>query len=209
MRKFKIISTCAALVLMVALMAFGVYAAANSFTLSVSGTISFKCTDVYIKVNYGLLLGETNTASDNYYSQPGDPVTWKKSPNDTTTVSFATLPAAKFTEENTTCTYYLTVQNLHGMPIYFNFGYLWENSNENNVITALGAVYSGEHTSTTVAVAATSFSNGISGVMEIAANATYTLKVDLTLDKQDYVAGGEFTFAAAAALNQGDAVVTF
>ena len=54
MRKFKIITTTAALLLMVALMAFGVYAA-NSATFSVSGTIKFNCTDVYVKITYGLV----------------------------------------------------------------------------------------------------------------------------------------------------------
>ena len=207
MRKFKVISTCAALLLMVALMAFGVYAA-NIVTISVSGTVSFKCTDVYIKINYGLIVGDTVTNLGDYYSQPGDPVTWKESQDATNTVSLAALPELKFTEENISNTYYITVQNLHGMPIYFNFGYKWENSFENNLVTAVGTVYSGDHTSTTVSVANDLFTDGISGVTQVPENSTYTLKVVLTLNNTEHIAGGQITIASATALEQSGAEIT-
>ena len=48
MKKFKIISTCASLLLMVALLVFGVYAA-TSVSFGISSTVSFKCENVFVK----------------------------------------------------------------------------------------------------------------------------------------------------------------
>lgn len=213
MRKFKIISTCAALVLMVALMAFGVYAAANSFTLSVSGTISFKCTDVYIKVTYGIVGDSTKTYGP-YSSQPGATMAWKDADGnavtfDTTKNEFANkLPDMVFTEtadEATmpTCTYFVTVENLHGMPIGIKLGYKWtDNANTQNPITAVNKVVEGTDVNAT---AKYQINDAAAGVVftpgQFDKESTLTLFVTLTLDNEDYVAGGALQMAISTAVN--------
>ena len=77
MKKFKIISTCASLLLMVALLVFGVYAA-TSVSFGISSTVSFKCENVFIKVTAGL--GESVSEDPvpvYYYSKPTKQVIWQ------------------------------------------------------------------------------------------------------------------------------------
>ena len=206
-RKFKVITTCAALVLMVAIMAFGVYAAVNSVSISVSGTISFKCTDVYIKVTYGIVGDSTKTYGP-YFSQPGEAISWKDEGGnavtfDTTNNTFANkLPDMVFTETGDstmpTCTYFITVENLHGMDIGLSLGYKWTNSKENNVIKSTNKLLTGDNQE------GDSIDNtgGVTyNTFVFAKNAKKTLKVTLTLSNEEYVAGGTLQMALAAAVN--------
>lgn len=212
MRKFKLISTFAALILMVALMAFGVYAV-STVSISVSGTITFKCTDVYIKVTYGIVGGTTYGP---YFSQPGNTMTWKDAQNndvtfDTNNNTFANkLPDMKFTETNDdnedtmpTCTYFITVENLHGMTIGVSLGYKFANdANTLNPITAANKVVLGVKETDEILKETQDNSNGIVYVKDqFAEKTTRTLFVTLTLDNEDKVAGGSLQMALSAAVN--------
>ena len=200
MRKFKIITTTAALLLMVALMAIGVYAA-NSATFSVSGTIKFNCTDVYVKITYGLVDG---ASFGPYSSQPTDPVAWKDSSGAAVVFDDKNkLPDLQFTESSLTRTYFITVENMHGMDIFLNFGYSWVQTTGNS-ITASAKVYAGDVSSTSETTV--SFNNsGIASVYQFAKNSKQTLKVTLTLDstKTELIANGSFQMAMAAGLESG------
>lgn len=208
MKKFKIISTCVAVLLMVALMSFGVYAM-NTVSVSVSGTISFTCTEVYVELSYGLIKGAKTTTKGPYKSQPGESVTWKDSDNNNVTIGVddAKLPELAFDEANNECTYFVTVTNKNGMPIWFNFGYKFANNTDtatNNSITATAEVYSGE-TKTTC-----TFESGVlKDALPVEANSTYTLKVTLKLSNTEYKAGGTINLAAAAALDSGKATISW
>lgn len=213
-RKFKVITTCAALVLMVAIMAFGVYAAVNSVSISVSGTISFKCTDVYIKVTYGIVGDSTKTYGP-YFSQPGEAISWKDEGGnavtfDTTNNTFANkLPDMVFTETGDstmpTCTYFITVENLHGMDIGLSLGYKWTNNDatkNTNPITAKNKVVLGINETDKVLKETQDNSAGIIYLKDqFVENTTRTLFVTLTLDNEDYIAGGTLQMALAAAVN--------
>jgi len=114
-RKFKFISTIASMFLLIALLAFGVYAA-SSVSFSVSSTVSFEVTDVYVEVYYGK---EGGTIQGPFYSSPNvtnEATKWQ---------SANTLENTEFTEEVATCIYYVTVKNLHGMAIHLRFDYEW------------------------------------------------------------------------------------
>lgn len=139
MKKFKIISTCASLLLMVALLVFGVYAA-TSVSFSVSSTVSFKCENVFIKVTAGL--GESvleNPVPVYYYSKPtGDQ-------KNVTELATKGLDAAQFEDEKeggNVITYYLEITSLHGMDINLMLGYNWEGISKYNIkdTTQNGAV---------------------------------------------------------------------
>lgn len=139
MKKFKIISTCASLLLMVALLVFGVYAA-TSVSFSVSSTVSFKCENVFIKVTAGL--GESvpeNPGPVYYYSKPiGDQ-------KNVTELATKGLDAAQFEDEKeggNVITYYLEITSLHGMDINLMLGYNWEGISKYNIkdTTKNGAV---------------------------------------------------------------------
>lgn len=139
MKKFKIISTCASLLLMVALLVFGVYAA-TSVSFSVSSTVSFKCENVFIKVTAGL--GESvpeNPVPVYYYSKP---TTGQKNVTELATKG---LDAAQFEDEKeggNVITYYLEITSLHGMDINLMLGYNWEGISKYNIkdTTKNGAV---------------------------------------------------------------------
>lgn len=208
MKKFKIISTCVAVLLMVALMSFGVYAM-NTVSVSVSGTISFTCTDVYVELSYGLIKGADTTTKGPYKSQPGESVTWKDSKDANVTIGSgdAVLPLLEFNEVNSECTYFVTATNKNGMPIWFNFGYKFTNNTAtetNNSITATAGVYSGETKETCT------FESGVlKDELQVEANSTYTLKVTLKLDNTEYKADGTIYLAAAAALDSGKATISW
>lgn len=210
MKKFRIISTCCAVMLMVALLCFGVYAM-NSVTVSVSGTISFKCTDVYVELSYGLIKGATTTEKGPYKSQPGETVTWKDSNSNTVTIGTgdAVLPSLAFDETSKECTYYVTVKNLNGMDIYFNFGYKFTNNTAtatNNAITATAKVYN-ENTEVS---SCTFDGNGIlTSPLQVTAQSVRTLKVTLKLANTEYKAGGTINLASAAALESSGASISW
>ena len=134
MRKFKLISTCASLVLMIALMAFGVYAS-KSVTLSIGGTITYHVSDVYIRVKYGL---ENGSNSGDLYTLE-DPILG----------STGTLPSSEFTEENDVLTYFVEVENLHSMDIHLRFSYSFETSSKYSNESVLVSVKTFEGTSST------------------------------------------------------------
>lgn len=130
MKKFKIISTCTSLVLMLALLAFGVYAA-NIVTFSISSTVSFAVQDVYIKVAAGLG-SEVPNPEDLifYYSQPEA---------DQKNISQLTsLGNDNFVDEDensnkkNTISYYLYIENLHSMAINLKLEYSWQGSSKYN-----------------------------------------------------------------------------
>ena len=213
MRKFKVISTCAALLLMVAIMAFGVYAA-KTVSVSVSGTVSFKCTDVYIKVSYGIV-GDADKNFGPYFSQPGANISWKDSDGnavtfDATNNTFANkLPDMAFTESTTedmpTCTYFVTVENMHGMDIGLSLGYKWTNNKENNVIVSKNSLLTGDKDSTTVDSSTKQNTAGVTYEKFVfAANSTKTLLVTLTLSNEEYVADGDLQIALSAAVDVND-----
>ena len=111
MKKFKIISTCASLLLMVALLVFGVYAA-TSVSFGVSSTVSFKCENVFIKVTAGLGESVPEKPAPEYYY------------------------AAQFEDEKVggnVITYYLEITSLHGMDINLMLGYNWEGISKYNI----------------------------------------------------------------------------
>lgn len=221
MRKFKLISTFAALILMVALMAFGVYAV-SSVSVTVSGTITFECIDVYINVTYGIVGGTTYGP---YSSQPGNTMTWtgKDKNGDDATFDMNNplpqLPEMKFTETNDdnddtmpTCTYFITVENLHGMDIGLSLGYKWVddvNTTKNNPIKATNRLTT---SSSTVAEQdhGTKLEDNASGVVYDAEKysfiegTTTTLYVTLTLDNEEYVAGGALQMVLSAAVDIND-----
>lgn len=130
MKKFKIISSCASLLLMVALLVFGVYAA-TSVSFGVSSTVSFKCENVFIKVTAGL--GESvpeNPEPVYYYSKP---TTGQK---DVTELAAEGLASAQFEDEKeggNVITYYLEITSLHGMDINLMLGYNWEGISKYNI----------------------------------------------------------------------------
>lgn len=207
MRKFKIISTCAAVLLMLALMSFGVYAV-STVSVTVSGTISFKCTDVYIKVGYGIV-GNAEKTCGPYYSQPGTPITWKSSQEaNAQVVSLADLPALEFSETSTTCQYYITVKNLHGMPIYFSFGYKWYNEKTNNVIQDSAKYYSVDSGFAESNEIKPTISEGITAEHQVNPNAIETLVVTLTLSNTNYEADGKICLVMAASVESGGAKIT-
>ena len=139
MKKFKIISTCASLLLMVALLVFGVYAA-TSVSFSVSSTVSFKCENVFIKVTAGL--GESVPESpvpEYYYSKPtGD----QKNVTELATKGLASAQFEDEKEGGNVITYYLEITSLHGMDINLMLGYNWEGISKYNIkdTTKNGAV---------------------------------------------------------------------
>lgn len=141
MKKFKIISTCASLVLMLALVVFGVYAATTSYTLSVTGTVTFNVSNVFIKVAAGK--GSSVPATPTYYySQPAN---GEKDISVLNTLGFGN--ASFIDEDNSgnqtkTISYYLYVENLHNMNIYLKFSYEWTGSSKYNagVTSGDGAV---------------------------------------------------------------------
>lgn len=139
MKKFKIISTCASLLLMVALLVFGVYAA-TSVSFSVSSTVSFKCENVFIKVTAGL--GESvpeNPVPVYYYSKPtGD----QKNVTELATKGLASAQFEDEKEGGNVITYYLEITSLHGMDINLMLGYNWEGISKYNIkdTTKNGAV---------------------------------------------------------------------
>ena len=141
MKKFKIISTCTSLVLVLALLAFGVYSA-NIVTFSISSTVSFTVQDVYIKVAAGLGSSVPNNPEPTYYySQPAED---QKNIKD-----LDSLGDAKFVDEDengnnkiNTISYYLYIENLHSMDIHLMFSYEWQGSSKYNagVTSGNGAV---------------------------------------------------------------------
>lgn len=143
MKKFKIISTCASLVLMLAMLAFGVYAASTKVTLNVTGTVSFKCENVFIKVA-GSIVDNNETlppsSQEYYFSRPAS------GEKDLKALETKGLGDGKFIDEDNdgtskkTLTYYVEVVNLHSMDINLNLGYTWTctskfNSNSNTDAT--------------------------------------------------------------------------
>lgn len=206
MKKLKLITTCASLVLMVAFMAFGVYAL-QSATMTVSGTVSYQCTNVAVKVTYGLVGGTTYGP---FISQETDPISWKDENGNAVTFTNGAfdgklLPDVAFTEANLTCTYFITVESLHGMAIGLNFGYKWANT-VGNAISASAKVYNGDVNSTQESTVEFNPSTGIATAYELGAKATQTLKVTLTLDstKLDNKASGNFQMAMASAVQLTD-----
>ena len=137
MKKFKIISTCASLLLMVALLVFGVYAA-TSVSFGISSTVSFKCENVFIKVTAGQGESVSNNAVY-YYSKPtGDQ-------KNVTELATNGLGNASFEDEKdggNVITYYLEITSLHGMDINLMLGYNWEGISKYNLkdTTKKGAV---------------------------------------------------------------------
>ena len=125
MKKFKIITTCTSIVLMLALLAFGVYASTNVVTLSVSGTVSFSVTNVFVKVAAGL--GASVPASPTYYYS--QPASGQASINDLT--SFGNDNFVDEDKKNT-ISYYLYIENMHSMAIYLMFSYEWQGSSKYN-----------------------------------------------------------------------------
>ena len=138
MKKFKVVSTCASLLLMVALLVFGVYAAAGSTaTFAVNSTVSFTVQDVYIKVAASSGTAPTNDTTY-YYSQP--------SGSQQNISALTALPDCSFSDETTNgnvLNYYIYVENLHGQDINVAFACEWTSSSKYNASStneAAGAV---------------------------------------------------------------------
>ena len=128
MKKFKIISTCASLILMIAMLAFGVYAASTKVSFSVTGTVSFKCENVFIKVAGSIVENNATlppSTQEYYYSKPtGDQ-------KNVTELATKGLGAGEFIDEDNAgkakkiLTYYVEVVNLHSMDINLKLDYTW------------------------------------------------------------------------------------
>lgn len=181
MKKFKIISTLGALILMVALFAFGVYAATN-VTFTVSGTVSFTVTDVYLRAYAGV--GETVGTiadADYYYSQP---TTGQNNVSKLTTFTGWATESAKFNDdkdENATINCYLVVESLQGQEIYVKFDYEWTNTSK----------YNTSNTTSAVEIAVTEVSSR-SGVADKTHAPTYTQ--DTTTTGKQTAIGGDSAF---------------
>ena len=139
MKKFKIISTCASLLLMVALLVFGVYAA-TSVSFGISSTVSFKCENVFIKVTAGL--GESVSEDPvpvYYYSKP---TTGQKNVTELATKGLGNASFEDEKDGGNVITYYLEITSLHGMDINLMLGYNWEGISKYNLkdTTKKGAV---------------------------------------------------------------------
>ncbi len=117
MKKFKLISTCASLALVVAFFVFGVYAS-RQVTLGVSGTISYSVQDVYIRLKYGLV-GATSGNSGDLYSKPSDGQTPLEDSKE------YGMPSGEFKDETgkDELVYFVEVENLHGQAIYIELDY--------------------------------------------------------------------------------------
>ena len=120
---------------MLALVVFGVYAATTSYTLSVTGTVTFNVSNVFIKVAAGQ--GSSVPANPTYYySQPAS--------GQNNITALTSLGDASFIDEDSsgnkikTISYYLYVENLHSMNIYLMFSYEWTGSSKYNAGVASG-----------------------------------------------------------------------
>lgn len=135
MKKFKIITTICALILTIALLGFGVYAATKS-KFTIKSTISFEVTDTFVKVSYGV---ENIQDFGPYYSDSryGEPLL----------SNYKNLPNLKFTEEERVYTYYLKIENLHQQAdqenLHLRMAYRWKDSTkyEGNAITVNSVFY--------------------------------------------------------------------
>lgn len=124
---------------MLALVVFGVYAASTSYTLTISGTVSFSVSDVYIKVAAGQG-SSVPVEPEYYYSQPAA--------GQKNITALTSLGNASFVDEDNsgnktnTISYYLYVENLHSMNIYLKFSYEWTGDSKYNtgVTSGDGAV---------------------------------------------------------------------
>lgn len=125
MKKFKIISICASFVLMIALMAFGVYAA-SSATFSITSSVEFKVQNVFVEVSAGLGDAPAQDATY-YYSQP--------SGSQLPLTQLTALPNVNFDDEaenGNVITYHIYVKNLHSRDIKIRFGFEWSGSSKYN-----------------------------------------------------------------------------
>lgn len=182
MKKFKIISTFGALILMVALFAFGVYAA-TEVKFTISGTVSFTVTNVYIRAYAGV--GENVGAiadADYYYSQPASN---QKNISALTTFAGWTSEGKIFkdNDDDKDSTYYcyLVVESMQGQDIYVKFGYEWSNTSKYNTSNTANAV--------TIAVSETTTRSGVS---EKTHNPTYIQ--DATTTGKQTAKGGDANF---------------
>lgn len=125
---------------MVALFAFGVYAA-TEVKFTVSGTVSFTVTNVYIRAYAGVGENVENIAdADYYYSQPAS---GQKDVKNLTKFADWETESAKFNDdkdENATINCYLLVESLQGQEIYVKFGYEWSNTSKYNTSNTTNAV---------------------------------------------------------------------
>lgn len=118
MRKVKMLTTIISLVLMVALLAFGVYAA-KTVTFTVGANVTFTVSDVYIEVYYGQ---EGATPSGPYYTDEKTSEPKLKAEDK--------LPDLSFTDQVLELEYFISVKNLHDMDIHLRFGYEWTGSSK-------------------------------------------------------------------------------
>ena len=145
MKKFKLITTCASLILMLALVVFGVYAAGQAISFSVNGTINYTVSDVYIKVASGKwndswtdLPAESTTY---YYSKPENGQNNILGiPKDLGGANFADADAAGGKVNK--ISYYVYIESLQGQPIYLRLKLNWVGNSKYkaNALTADGAV---------------------------------------------------------------------
>ncbi|MBE7082493.1 MAG: hypothetical protein E7378_02280 [Clostridiales bacterium] len=165
MRKYKIFTAVAALLLAISLLSFGVYAS-QSINVKVTSTVSFQVHDVYIRARFG----QAQSVSAN-----GGKYTWVEKTNLVQEVYTRNQTTGKFQELATsyplipddangnpqkiiltddtatsaTAYFFLTVENLHGMPINLKLSSLWSaghlGSSAQNVsnIVATTTFYSG------------------------------------------------------------------
>jgi len=204
MKKYKLISSICAAVLVLAFLAFGIYAATRS-SFSVNSKVFFEVSDVLVKVNYGI---ENVKDLGPYYSDEivGTPLL----------NSVENLPHVTFTEESYTCTYYVTIENLHRQDIYLRLGYTWNDSTryEGNAITIESEIYNNTQdthdeiidveTSTREDGYTKSKKDYNSEEMVFVANETITLKVSLILLQQamDYTLNGGLNLRVSAGLRE-------
>ncbi len=125
MRKFRIVSLCASILLMISLMAFGVYAA-SSATFSVTSSVEFTVQNVFVEVSAGKGDAPAENATY-YYSQP--------SGSQLPLTQLTALPDVEFNDEienGNSITYHIYVKNLHSRDIKIRFGFEWTGSSKYN-----------------------------------------------------------------------------
>lgn len=124
MKKFRIISICASLCLMIAMLAFGVYSASTA-TVTIGSSVRFEVQKVFVEVAAGLG-SEPDENTEYYYSQP----TGTQLP----LTQLTKLPDKDFSEEEggNEISYFVYIKNLHSRDIKIRFAFEWQSSSKYN-----------------------------------------------------------------------------
>ncbi len=125
MKKFRIISICASLCLMIAMLAFGVYSASTA-TITIGSSVSFEVQNVFVEVAAGLGKEPDEKNTEYYYSQP----TGTQLP----LTQLTKLPDKNFSEEEggNEISYFVYIKNLHSRDIKIRFAFEWLSSSKYN-----------------------------------------------------------------------------